>query len=238
MLSALLLLLKDALFFFGYISGRSTFPKPLEPAEEQACIERTKAGDTAARRKLIEHNLRLVAHISRKYTVPGYDADDLISIGTIGLIKAVNTFKADSGATLSTYASRCIENEILMTLRASQKRKNDVSLHDPVGKDHDGNEISYLDILGTEPDAITDEVDRRMNLERIGELIRDILPERERTVLELRYGLVDGCQRPQYEIANLLGISRSYVSRIEKKAVQMLEKGLKEKSKAASSAKM
>jgi len=186
-----------------------------------------RCGDEASRTRLIEHNLRLVAHIARKYSVPGQDADDLISIGTIGLIKAVSTFKPNSGATLSTYASRCIENEILMCLRASQKRKNDVSLNDAVGTDTDGNELSYLDVLGTEPDAVTDEVDRRISLERISRLIRDTLPERERTVLELRYGLIDGKQRPQYEIAEVLGISRSYVSRLEKKAVQMLEKGLK-----------
>jgi RNA polymerase sporulation-specific sigma factor len=229
MLTALLLLLKDALFFFGYITNRSAFPKPLASDEEQLCIARMKEGDSMARRKLIEHNLRLVAHIARKYTVPGFDSDDLISIGTIGLIKAVNTFRSDSGATLSTYASRCIENEILMALRAAQKRKNDVSLHDPVGKDADGNEISYLDVLGTDSDSITEEVDRRISLQRIAHLIRDMLPERERTVLELRYGLIDGKQRPQYEIAKLLGISRSYVSRLEKKAVQMLERGLKEK---------
>lgn len=229
MLTALLLLLKDALFFFGYVTNRSAFPKPLAADEEQCCIARMKEGDSASRRKLIEHNLRLVAHIARKYTVPGFDSDDLISIGTIGLIKAVNTFRSDSGATLSTYASRCIENEILMTLRAAQKRRNDVSLNDPVGKDADGNEISYIDVLGTEADSITEEVDRRISIQRIGTLIRDMLPERERTVLELRYGLIDGRQRPQYEIAKLLGISRSYVSRLEKKAVQMLEKGLRER---------
>lgn len=227
MLTALLLLLKDALFFLGYVSSRSSFPKPLSSVEESRCLSQMKNGDDTARRSLIEHNLRLVAHIARKYTVPGYDADDLISIGTIGLIKAVGTFRTGSGATLSTYASRCIENEILMCLRASQKRKNDVSLNDAVGKDADGNEISYIDVLGTEADAVTDEVDRRISLERISRLIREILPERERTVLELRYGLLDGRQRPQYEIAEVLGISRSYVSRLEKKAVQMLEKGLK-----------
>lgn len=227
MLTTLLLLLKDTLFFLGYVSGRSAFPKPLSATEERNCLRKMREGDDAARRKLVEHNLRLVAHIARKYTVPGHDADDLISIGTIGLIKAVGTFKPDTGATLSTYASRCIENEILMCLRASQKRKNDVSLNDAVGTDTDGNELSYIDVLGTEPDAITDEVDRRINLERVETLIGEILPERERTVLELRYGLIDGRQRPQYEIAKVLGISRSYVSRLEKKAVQMLEKGLK-----------
>lgn len=227
MLTAFLLLLKDALFFFGYISNRTTFPKPLLPAEERECIRRMQEGDTMSRRKLIEHNLRLVAHIARKYTVPGFDSDDLISIGSIGLIKAVETFRPGCGATLSTYASRCIENEILMSLRASQKRKNDVSLNDALGKDVDGNEIYYIDVLGTEPDAVTDEVDRRISLQRISELIREVLPERERTVLELRYGLIDGRQRPQYEIAKVLGISRSYVSRLEKKATLALEKSLK-----------
>ncbi len=227
MLSGLLLMLRDALFFVGYIQSRAAFPQPLGSQEERRCIEKMHEGDDQARRTLIEHNLRLVAHIARKYTVPGNDADDLISIGAIGLIKAVATFKPGNGATLSTYASRCIENEILMCLRASQKRKNDVSLHDAVGKDVEGNEISYLDVLGTEPDAVTDEVDRRISLERVARLIREILPERERTVLELRYGLLDGKQRPQYEIAAILGISRSYVSRLEKKAVQLLEKGLK-----------
>ena len=176
---------------------------------------------------LIEHNLRLVAHIARKYTVPGQDADDLISIGAIGLIKAVGTFRPETGATLSTYASRCIENEILMCLRASQKRRNDVSLHDPIGTDAEGNEITLIDVLGSEPDAVEGEVDRRISLERIRRLMRQTLPERERTVLELRYGLLDGQPRPQYEIARALGISRSYVSRLEKKAIQMLERGLR-----------
>ena len=186
-----------------------------------------REGDDAARRRLIEHNLRLVAHIARKYTVPGCDADDLVSIGAIGLIKAVSTFRPESGATLSTYASRCIENEILMCLRASQKRKNDVSLEEPVGSDSDGNEITLMDMLGTEPDAVTDEVDRRITLSRVRRIVREKLPERERIVLEMRYGLLDGECRPQYEVAEKLGISRSYVSRIEKKAIQTLERELR-----------
>lgn len=227
MLTTLLLLLQDALFFLGYVSGHSAFPKPLSPARERECIARMQAGDDSARRMLIEHNLRLVAHIARKYTVPGQDADDLISIGAIGLIKAVGTFRPETGATLSTYASRCIENEILMCLRASQKRRNDVSLHDPIGTDAEGNEITLIDMLGSEPDAVEGEVDRRISLERIRRLMRQTLPERERTVLELRYGLLDGQPRPQYEIARALGISRSYVSRLEKKAIQMLERGLR-----------
>ena len=224
-------LIRDALFFLGYLNDRSSFPKPLSVREERACLRRMQEGDDSARRALIEHNLRLVAHIARKYTVPGCDADDLVSIGAIGLIKAVNTFRPDSGTTLSTYASRCIENEILMCLRSSHKRRNDVSLEEPVGSDSEGNEITLMEMLGTDPDAVTDEVDRRITLSRIRTLIRQKLPERERIVLEMRYGLLDGECRPQYEVAEALGISRSYVSRIEKKAVQTLESALRGKSR-------
>ena len=224
-------LIRDALFFLGYLNDRSSFPKPLSAREERACLRRMQEGDDSARRALIEHNLRLVAHIARKYTVPGCDADDLVSIGAIGLIKAVNTFRPDSGTTLSTYSSRCIENEILMCLRSSHKRRNDVSLEEPVGSDSEGNEITLMEMLGTDPDAVTDEVDRRITLSRIRTLIRQKLPERERIVLEMRYGLLDGECRPQYEVAEALGISRSYVSRIEKKAVQTLESALRGKSR-------
>ena len=224
-------LIRDALFFLGYLNDRSSFPKPLSAREERACLRRMQEGDDSARRALIEHNLRLVAHIARKYTVPGCDADDLVSIGAIGLIKAVNTFRPDSGTTLSTYASRCIENEILMCLRSSHKRRNDVSLEEPVGSDSEGNVITLMEMLGTDPDAVTDEVDRRITLSRIRTLIRQKLPERERIVLEMRYGLLDGECRPQYEVAEALGISRSYVSRIEKKAVQTLESALRGKSR-------
>ena len=224
-------LIRDALFFLGYLNDRSSFPKPLSAREERACLRRMQEGDDSARRALIEHNLRLVAHIARKYTVPGCDADDLVSIGAIGLIKAVNTFRPDSGTTLSTYASLCIENEILMCLRSSHKRRNDVSLEEPVGSDSEGNEITLMEMLGTDPDAVTDEVDRRITLSRIRTLIRQKLPERERIVLEMRYGLLDGECRPQYEVAEALGISRSYVSRIEKKAVQTLESALRGKSR-------
>lgn len=220
-------LVRDALFFLGYLNDRTSFPKPLTAREERAFIRRMQEGDDAARRALIEHNLRLVAHIARKYTVPGCDADDLVSIGAIGLIKAVSTFKPESGATLSTYASRCIENEILMCLRASHKRRNDVSLEEPVGSDSEGNEVTLMEMLGTDPDAVIDEVDRRVTLARIRQLVRQKLTERERIVLEMRYGLLDGECRPQYEVAETLGISRSYVSRIEKKAVQTLEKALR-----------
>lgn len=212
MLTALLAILQDTLFFLGYLSSHSSFPKPLDPQQEKEEIRKLAKGDEGARRTLIEHNLRLVSHIAKKYSIPGYDGDDLISIGSIGLIKAVSTFNPESGATLSTYASRCIENEILMCLRAAQKRKNDVSLQEPIGVDAEGNEMTLIDILGTDPDGVTDEVNRRICLEKVRALIETVLPERERTVLELRYGLLDGRIRAQHEIAAMLGISRSYVS--------------------------
>ena len=206
----LLCLLQECLFFLGYVTGKSEFPKPLSKKEEAAVIARYAQGDEEARRLLIEHNLRLVSHIANKYTVPGYGADDLISIGVIGLIKAVNSFKAESGAALGTYAARCIENEILMTLRASRKRQGDVSLSDPIGTDGEGNDITFMDVLGTENDALEEEVIRRVTLEKVRQVLH-ALPARERLVLEMRYGLADGKQHPQHEIAEKLGISRSYV---------------------------
>ncbi len=223
-------LLQECLFFLGYVTGRSEFPKSLSRAEEETLVARMATGGPnadAAREALITHNLRLVSHIARKYTVPGYGPDDLISIGVIGLIKAVNSFKADSGAALGTYAARCIENEILMTLRASRKRQGDVSLEDPVGTDGEGNDITYMDILGTDPEAIENDVIRRVTLDRVRAVL-DSLPQRERLVLELRYGLTDGRQHPQHEIADLLGISRSYVSRVEKHAVTLLRAAIGE----------
>ena len=206
------LLLKECLFFLGYITGKSEFPKQLPRAEEEALITRMADGDDQARQALITHNLRLVSHIARKYTVPGYGPDDLISIGVIGLIKAVNSFKPQSGTALGTYAARCIENEILMTLRASRKYRGDVSLQDSVGTDGEGNDITYMDILGTEPDEVENTVIRQVTLSRVHDVLSS-LPARERLVLEMRYGMLDGKQHPQHEVAKVLGISRSYVSR-------------------------
>ena len=227
MLELLALMVKECLFFLGYITGQSQFPQPLSRADEQALVNQMAQGDTAARDRLIEHNLRLVSHIARKYTVPGYGADDLISIGVIGLIKAVNSYKPSSGTALGTYAARCIENEILMTLRASRKRKGDVSLSEPLGTDGEGNDITYQDVLGSSEDSLEDEVIRRVTLERVRGVL-DRLPARERLVLELRYGLLDGRQHPQHEIADRLGISRSYVSRVEKHAVELLRDAIEE----------
>lgn len=210
MLQMLFMMLQECLFFLGYVTGKSEFPQPLSRAEEAECIRRMEQGDEDARQQLITHNLRLVSHIARKYQVPGYGQDDLISIGVIGLIKAVSSFKASAGTSLGTYAARCIENEILMTLRASRKRKGDVSLSDPIGTDGEGNDITFMDILGTDQDELEETVIRRVTLEKVHRVLA-LLPSRERMVLELRYGLTDGKMHPQHEIAAMLGISRSYV---------------------------
>ncbi len=225
MLSFLYWLFRDALFFFGMLSGRSSFPKPLTREEEAAAVAAMRQGDEEARQRLIEHNLRLVSHIVHKYTVPGYTQDDLVSVGALGLIKAVNTFKPESGSQLSTYAARCIENEVLMLLRASKKKRGEVSLSDPIGTDGEGNDISFIDILGTPPGQVEDEVVRRISMARVRRLVKT-LPKKERLVIEMRYGLLDGVAHPQHEVAALLGISRSYVSRMEKRAVGLLRSGM------------
>ena len=225
MLSFLYWLFRDALFFFGMVSGRGSFPKPLSREEESAAVAAMQAGDESARLKLIEHNLRLVSHIVRKYTVPGYTQDDLVSVGSLGLIKAVNTFKPETGSQLATYAARCIENEVLMLLRASRKRRGDVSLSEPIGTDGEGNDISFIDILGTSPGHVEDEVVRRVSMERVRRLVK-ALPKKERLVIEMRYGLLDGAVHPQHEVAAVLGISRSYVSRMEKRAIGLLREGM------------
>lgn len=225
MMAFLYWLLKDALFFFGIVSARGGFPKPLSRQEEREAVAAMARGDEDARMKLIEHNLRLVSHIARKYSVPGFTSDDLVSVGALGLIKAVNTFRADNGSPLSAYAARCIENEILMLLRASRKRRGDVSLSDPVGTDKEGNDIAFQDILGTAPGQVEDEVVRRVSMEKVRHLVK-ALPRKERAVIEMRYGFLDGRMHPQHEVAAALGISRSYVSRMEKRAVEMLREGM------------
>lgn len=221
----LALLVQECLFFLGYVTGSQQFPKPLTRKEEARLLVEMAEGSEDARRELIMHNLRLVAHIARKYTVPGHSAEDLTSIGVVGLIKAVGSYRAGGNTSLGTYAARCIENEILMTLRASRKRRGEVSLSDPVGTDGEGNDITFMDILGTEQEELEEEVIRRVTLQRVRKLLRK-LPPRERLVLELRYGLVDGRIYPQHEVADRLGISRSYVSRVEKHGLELLRKAL------------
>lgn len=223
MLIGLLALFKELFFFAAYVSSGNSFPDPLPPAEEAIALEKLRDGDPQARDTLIRHNLRLVAHIAKKYSAQGQDVDDLISIGTIGLIKAVSTFDCCKGAQLATYAARCIQNEILMTVRASKKLKSDVSLGDPIGIDKEGNEITLVDVMGTLPGAVIDEVERKMQVEQLRCIICKCLTTRERLVVELRYGLTRCVCLPQREVAKLLGISRSYVSRIEKKALTKLK---------------
>jgi len=218
----LLLFLKDVVFFAAYVSSGSSFPDPLSPEEEREAVEAMRNGDEAARAKLIAHNLRLVAHVAKKFATPETDMDDLISIGTIGLIKAVSTFDADKGAALATYAARCIQNEVLMSLRAGKKRKKEVSLNATIGTDNEGNEITLVDIMGTSSSMVPDTVERRIDVTRMLEAIDACLTPREKVVITLRYGLSGRPCLPQREVAKLLGISRSYVSRIEKRALSRL----------------
>lgn len=210
---------KGTLFLFGYLSNQ-VFPQPLEEDAEKDCLGRLRAGSEEARNILIEHNLRLVAHVVRKYESSGEDLEDLISIGTIGLIKAINTFNEDRGVRLATYAARCIENEVLMHLRNIKKVKQEVSLYDPIGYDKEGNEISLIDVLTTDNEII-EIVEAKLQEEKVREKI-NVLSRRERQVIEMRYGLFNGLKETQREIAKKLGISRSYVSRIEKRALKKL----------------
>lgn len=225
MFGLLTLLIRECLFCLGYVSQTQPYPKPLTRKEENALLAELARGSEEARRELILHNLRLVAHIARKYTVPGCSQEDLTSIGIVGLIKAVGSYRAGGGTSLGTYAARCIENEILMTLRASRKRQGDVSLSDPIGTDGEGNDITFMDILGSDQEALEEEVIQRVTLQRVRRLLDD-LPQRERLVVEMRCGLLDGQQHPQHEVARRLGISRSYVSRVEKRALTLLREAL------------
>ncbi len=208
--------------FVGYLSNH-IFPKPLTEVEEKDCLVKFAAGDEEARNILIEHNLRLVAHICKKFESTGLDKDDLISIGTIGLIKGINTFQADKGTRLATYAARCIENEILMYLRATKNNRNDVYLQDPVGVDKEGNEVTLLDLLGSDGNEIIESLEASEEQAYLLEKL-SLLSQEEQFVLLYRYGLKNQEKRTQREIAKELGISRSYVSRIEKRAVQKLLK--------------
>ena len=226
MLSAALFLLANSLFLTLRLTGDTgSFPKPLSAGEERMYLERSLAGDLEARNILVEHNLRLVAHIMKKYYTPEADQEDLISIGTIGLIKSINTFNPEKNIKLATYASRCIENEILMYLRRNNKTKMEVSIDEPLNVDWDGNELLLSDILGTDEDVIyrgiENEVERKLLMNAVSKLSK-----REKTIVRLRFGLgtVDGQEMTQKEVANLLGISQSYISRLEKKIMRQLKK--------------
>ena len=217
------------IFLTGYISGNNTFPQPLDEKEEAKYLELLKAGDKNAKGVLIERNLRLVAHIVKKYQIPNKDIDELISIGTVGLIKAIDSFDASKGTRLATYASRCIENEILMLFRSNKKQKGETFLHDPIGVDKEGNEISLIDVLSSDKDSVVEKVESNIQIRALYAKINTALSDREGEIIRMRYGLVDGKCKTQREIASLLGISRSYVSRIEKKALKKLKKELASK---------
>lgn len=221
----------DYLFLLGVLSGivifalhvtaASSFPQPLSAKEERECFEKMAAGDKTARAKLIEHNLRLVAHIIKKYYGNSAEQDDLISIGTIGLIKAVSTFDYEKGARFATYASRCIENEILMYFRNKKKYAQDVSFTEPIDSDKDGNTLSLIDIMADER-SVAEDIEDKLRDERLYKVIGDTLSLREKEIIYLRYGLDGRRSYTQREVAKHLGISRSYVSRIEKKALETL----------------
>lgn len=212
--------LKELMVFVSYVKNNA-FPQPLNETEEEKYLNLLKEGDADARNVLVEHNLRLVAHIVKKFENTGEDTEDLISIGTIGLIKGVESYSRDKGTKLATYAARCIENEILMHLRSLKKTKKDVSLHDPIGTDKEGNEITLIDVLKADMDDVIDMVQLKMEKSKIYQHIH-ILDEREKEVIIGRFGLDMEKERTQREIAKELGISRSYVSRIEKRALMKL----------------
>ncbi len=212
--------LDRTVFLMLYLSGGATFPKPLSLAEERYYLEKYKAGDLDARNILIERNLRLVAHIIKKYYATSKDQDDLISIGTIGLIKGVSTFDHKKGARLATYAARCIENEILMYFRNQKKRQNDVNISDPIETDGDGNALTFMDVI-YEEEHFAEDLDLKINCKKLYQYIEKI-PEREKKILIMRYGLYNTLPLTQKQVAEKLGISRSYVSRIETKAINRL----------------
>ena len=221
-------LLGKLLFFTGAISQKSSFPPPLSAEKEKECLERMAAGDSEAKELLIKHNLRLVAHVAKKYAGAA-ESDDLISVGSIGLIKAINTYSPGKGTQLATYTARCIENEILMLLRSNKKFRTNVSLSEAVGVDKDGNELTLMDLLAEKEDSVIRRVENNLLSEKFAVLTRQVLDDREYQIVRLRYGL-QGC-RPlaQREVAALLKISRSYVSRIEKKALEKIKRELQKK---------
>lgn len=219
-------LLSNILLFTAKLDNSNSFPRPLSPEKEKEYLEKfKKTGDLEARNVLVRHNLRLVVFIAKKY-VNYPDNDELISVGTLGLIKAINTFDGEKGSQLATYASRCIENEILMTMRNYKKRANDVSIYGSIGRDKEGNELSIIDILQTDDESAYDKIDEVFVRKSIKNLMEKYLTDRERNIITLRFGLNSGEGLTQQSVADRLGISRSYISRIEKKALSKLKKGI------------
>lgn len=204
-----------------YLGSGESLPPPLEKEEEEEAIKRLSEGDDKARTLLIEHNLRLVVYIARRFENTGVSIEDLISIGAIGLIKAVNTFSRERGIKLATYASRCIENEILMYLRKASRIRAEVSLDEPLNVDWDGNELLLSDVLGTDDDLVSRNIEEEIDRKLLREALKRLTP-REREIVELRYGLKDGSEYTQKQVADILGISQSYISRLEKKIMKQL----------------
>lgn len=225
-LDVLWAVLGKIVFFTGSIGGKNSFPKPLSKEDEEKYLARAKAGDKEAKDILVKHNMRLVAHIVKKYTGVA-ETDDLISVGSIGLIKAINTYEAGHGTALTTYTARCIENEILMLIRSNKKHRNSVSLSDPVGTDKDGNELTLIDLLFEKEDGVFDQVERSVQREKLLAQISRVLNERELRVICMRYALKGGVPLPQREVALTMRISRSYISRIEKRALEKLRAALR-----------
>ncbi|MEF9952625.1 MAG: RNA polymerase sporulation sigma factor SigK [Clostridium sp.] len=216
---------QNLIVLVGYVSNGNSFPTPLNQDEEKELFKKYREGDESAKGELITRNLRLVAHIIKKFSPQIRDADDLISIGTVGLIKAIESFDYKKGNRLATYAARCIENEILMSVRSSKKIKSEVYLQDPIGVDKEGNEICLIDVLGTDGDVVLEEVEYKISVKKLYDIIESVLEGKEKEIIKLRYGL-NSEPKTQREIAQKLGISRSYVSRIEKKALKKLSKEL------------
>lgn len=223
-LENLLTLLKNLIIFSSYMTEKSSFPKPLSKEKEQEYLALSAKGDKNAKEILVKHNLRLVAHIAKKYANYG-DNDELISIGSIGLIKAIESFKSDKGTSLATYASRCIENEILMTMRTTKKHRSNVSLNEPIGVDKDGNELVIMDMLESDQNVIED-VENSIMMEKLTAITKSVLDKREYEIIKMRYGLENTGALTQREVAKKFDISRSYVSRIEKKALEKIKKSV------------
>ncbi len=221
-------ILQSVTILLGYLSNGNSFPKPLSAEEERHYMKLYREGDNHAREVLIEHNLRLVAHIAKKYSDNVHDSEDIISIGTIGLIKGISSFDPTKGTRLATYAARCVENEILMLMRAHKKTQGDVSLNETIGTDKEGNQIMLIDVMKSNDANIFDEINTNLQIKQLYKNLKSELDKREREIIILRYGLRDGHCYTQREIAKMMNISRSYVSRIEKKAISKLGKGIRD----------
>lgn len=226
MLEAFYAILGRLFFFTGSVQDGTSYPKPLTAEEEEHYLKLAREGDKHAKDMLVRHNMRLVAHIVKKYAGAA-ETDDMISVGSIGLIKAINTYQPGRGTRLATYTARCVENEILMLIRAGKKHKNSVSLSDPVGTDKDGNELTLMDLLFEKEDKVFGSVEQTLMQEKFLSAIRELLNERETDIICLRYALTGGVPLAQREVAKRLKISRSYVSRIEKRALAKLREGLR-----------